>query len=136
MRYQHRDGAPSAPETLPEQWVSIWDQVVNSVGADHWRASDGPVLEAFVTSLARLRAAQAAIAEHGEIDADGNRTQASRIADACAKSITQAAPKLRLCPSSRTDSRQASRTTQGTRANDEYLAMLDSLRQPEPWSGK
>jgi len=137
LRYQHRDGAPSAPDSLPSEWRAIWDEVVNSAGADHWRAADGPALEAFVCALARLRAAQATIVEHGEVDAEGKRTAASRIAESAAKAVMQAAPKLRLCPSSRTDSRQASRTTLGSRGLDEHMALMDSLRTtPEPWSAK
>lgn len=128
-RYQSEFGPPACPESLPSEWRGVWESVVSSVGPDHWRASDAPVVEAFVTSLARLRAVQAIIAADGEIGADGERTQASRIADACAKALVQAAPKLRLCPSARHDARQAARSTSGSRASDNYLSMLDGLRE-------
>lgn len=129
MRYTESEGPPSCPATLPEPWRAIWDEVIQSVGSDHWRLADGPVVEAYVTTLARLRSVQEALARDGEIDADGNRTQASRVAEACAKVLAQIAPKLRLCPSARHDARQANRTTSGGTAMDAYLKGIDALRE-------
>ena len=132
MRYRDLQGPPNCPATLPEPWQPIWQEVVESVGPDHWAAADGAILEAYVSTLARLRSVQGRLAAEGEVNKDGERTQASRVAEACAKVLGQLAPKLRLCPSARTDSRQAGRTTNGGTAMDAHIR---SMKDPNNFKG-
>ena len=86
----------------------LFGEIVMSCPADHFRASDGHLLEAFCQATLLCRAAFRSLRDGGPI-VDGKPSPWLSVLEKMHRSATQLAGKLRLAPIARLDSKTAAR---------------------------
>jgi hypothetical protein len=98
-----RPSADLAPEPL-----RIFNQLIAGAPAGHFRASDGPLLEAYAVAIAQAHRADREIAATGPVVNDRASPWLRVQADA-ARTIASLAMRLRLCPQARASARSTAR---------------------------
>ena len=106
-----------APDGLPESAKKQWAEIVSSLPADRFHASDRPLLALYCQNVARASHAMAEL----ERDPDGPWL---KVADVHTKLVSSLAARLRLCPQSRLDRKVAG------------PAAREDAGQSKPWESK
>ena len=112
---------PKASTGLPVEVRTIFDELIRTTPAGHFRVSDGPVLEAFASAVAMARKAELELASAGPVTPAGRVSPWLRVQAEAGKIIASLSMRLRLCPQARMTSRATSR-------EKEYIG-------PRPWQG-
>lgn len=99
------DARLPAPDWLAPAQAREWVEIVNSLPADYFRPSDGPMLAAYCCAAAAHRAASEEL-ESGGLILEGQKgyrfpNPAAAIMSQQSSTMSQLATKLRLCPSAR-----------------------------------
>ena len=92
---------PKAPDHLKGNAITLWNEIVESLPTDFFRAGDLPLLEAYVISATHKRQLDEKLNAEG-LMFDGEVHPALRISRDEATLMASLAVKLRLCQSSRT----------------------------------
>lgn len=99
------DARPSAPEWLSRAGATIWSEIVNSLPADYFRASDLPLLASYCTSTAHYIEAAQTLERDGMFLVNNRGTEYAHPANSVmlqhAASMAQLGTKLRLTPQAR-----------------------------------
>lgn len=102
---------PEPWATLTDDEAGLWKSVVDSHPADHFRASDLPLLAAYCQAQSQYEKATDELSgEPLVIKVDGGRGYRNPlldVQDTAARRMASLAGKLRLCPSSRYGPRKA-----------------------------
>lgn len=105
--------APPPPTELTESAAKLWNDIVNSLPGDYFRAGDLPLLQAYCTASDRKNKLDIAIAKEGLLY-DGAPHPGLKISREEASLMASLAVKLRLCQSSRTRPDSATLKTANT----------------------
>ena len=104
------------PAGLSEGEAALFRQVVASCAADHFTASDAPMVVAYVQAVLLSRFAFKQVSEDGA---------AFQIWQQSARTLATLATKLRLCPHSRSDPKTITRRSPGIGISaSDYLDMV------------
>ena len=109
------DGRPSrltAPRHLSSAAAGIWREIVAALPAEHLRPSDEALMASYCEWTATARRAAAELATNGEV-IDGKPSAWLIVAEKAQRAQAALAPKLRLCPSARTDPKTVARARGG-----------------------
>jgi phage terminase small subunit len=111
------------PASLSKGESDLFRQVVAQCSADHFAASDTPLLVAYCQAVLLSRLAFKRVSEEGD---------AFQIWQQAARTLATLATKLRLCPHSRTDPKTVGRRSRGFGITaDDYLDMVTSDERTE-----
>ena len=109
------DGKPSriAPrhDATPEL-RAIFTEITSQVSADHFRPSDGPLVEQYAQAIALARLAYAALEKEGPVVA-GRANPWVVVLEKAHRSSVALSARLRLSPQHRTDPKTAGRLKPG-----------------------
>jgi P27 family predicted phage terminase small subunit len=94
------------PEGLPDPVQALWRQLVESLPADRFHASDRPLLALYCRALHQAQLAFDKLERHGAAY-DDSISPWQRVADSAVKQAATLATKLRLCPQARLDRKVA-----------------------------
>jgi phage terminase small subunit len=98
-----RPSTDLAPEPL-----HVFNQLVATSPAGHFRASDAPLLETYATAIAQARRADRELAASGPV-VGGRASPWLRVQADAARVIASLAMRLRLCPQARATARSTAR---------------------------
>ncbi|HKQ14443.1 MAG TPA: P27 family phage terminase small subunit [Steroidobacteraceae bacterium] len=105
------DGKPLpllAPVDMSAPARAIWDSVVAAVRAEHFHASDLPLLRSYCEASALADQAAAELAAHGAV-VDGKLSPWLAVHEKATRTQNTMAVRLRLCPSARNDPKTTGR---------------------------
>lgn len=97
-----------APPELSEAARTVWEAVTLSVGPDHFRPSDAPVLRTFCEATGLADRAAAELAKE-TVSKDGKVSPWLAVMEKATRTQNTTALRLRLCPSARTDPKTVGR---------------------------
>src|SRR5262245_12252774 len=106
---------PRPSAAAPADIVTLFNQIVASVPATHFRSGDAPLIEQYAQAIALAQRAYAELATSGPVTADGRASAWAIILEKAHRSSVALAGRLRLAPQSRADSRSAGRQQDGMR---------------------
>jgi hypothetical protein len=93
----------------PKDVARIWNELVGSVPAGHFRSGDAPLIEAYAQAIALSRQAYAELSTSGPVDSDGRISPWLGVLEKAHKSSVSLSARLRLSPQHRLDPRTVHR---------------------------
>jgi phage terminase small subunit len=103
---------PAPSEGAPPEVRAIFAEIVRLAPADHFRPSDGPLLEEYAGATALARRAARQLDEQGAV-LNGRPNAWIVIQEKSVRAMTALSARLRLSPQHRADSRSAGRRAAG-----------------------
>lgn len=91
---------PPAPKGMPTRARQLWTDIVATLPADYFTASDLPLLRQYCIASHLAEEAEEAISKDGAV-MENRPHPMLKVLDAQTASMARLATKLRLCPSSR-----------------------------------
>jgi len=105
------DGRPdrlAAPGDMSPEAARIWRSITKSLPAEHFRASDAPLLRSYCESTASADRAAHELATNGHVTG-GKASPWNVVSEKAIRAQVSLSLRLRLCPSARTDPKSAGR---------------------------
>lgn len=110
---------PEPPDGLSKREIELWQEIVKSLPADWFRASDLPLLASYCQAAAQNEQAAKELAASSLVLKNGKilyRNPLIAIQHAAALRMGALASKMRLCQSARYDKNKAASATAGANA--------------------
>ena len=102
---------------VPEDVRAVFARIVSDVGADHFRASDGDLIEQYSQAICLAREAYQKIQDEGPVK-DGRVNPWQTVLEKANRASVALSQRLRLAPQSRLDRKTAGRNKAGGSAYD------------------
>jgi phage terminase small subunit len=112
--------APS--DGAPEDVAAIFRQLLASAPADHFKAGDAPLVEAYAQAISLARQSALEISANGPV-IGGRPSPWIHCQEKAHRAIAALSMRLRLSPQHRADARSA-----GRKANDPPMSIYESMR--------
>lgn len=108
---------------MPKGVASIFADVVATMPADHFRASDATLLEAYAQAVSISRHAFQCLQDEGPVDAHGRMSAWVTVLEKQHRAIANVSMRLRLPPQARIRPGTVGRRSKSGITADEYLEM-------------